>query len=62
MPPSPLFQKAAFDDLPGWADDDHLAAFRAFRRSAFQALTKPYRTGSLGVRFDSFAAAYAGFT
>ena len=38
--------------------DDHLAAFEAFRRSAFHVLTKPYRTGSLGVRFDAFAGAY----
>jgi membrane-bound lytic murein transglycosylase A len=40
-------------------EDDHLPAFEAFRRSAFHVLTKPYRSGSLGVAFDSFAAAYA---
>ena len=49
MPLSPLFRPVAFADLPGWADDDHLAAFEAFRRSAFHVLTKPYRTGALGV-------------
>jgi membrane-bound lytic murein transglycosylase A len=59
VPLSPLFLPAAFAELPGWADDDHLPAFDAFRRSASQVLTKPYRTGSLGVSFDSFAAAYA---
>jgi len=59
VPLSPLFRPVNFSDLPGWADDDHLPAFEAFRRSAFQVLTKPYRTGSLGVSFDSFAAAYA---
>ena len=59
MPLSPLFRPAAFSDLPGWADDDHLAAFEAFRRSAFHVLTKPYRSAALGVDFDSFAAAYA---
>jgi membrane-bound lytic murein transglycosylase A len=28
------FEPIAFADLPGWDDDDHLAAFRAFVRSA----------------------------
>jgi membrane-bound lytic murein transglycosylase A len=59
VPLSPLFQPVSFADLPGWAADDHLPAFEAFRRSAFHVLTKPYRTGSLGVTFDSFATAYA---
>jgi membrane-bound lytic murein transglycosylase A len=59
MPPlSPLFHPVAFADLPGWADDDHLAAYEAFRRCALHAPVKPYRTGSLGVSFGSFAAAY----
>ena len=56
---SPLFVKRSFADLPGWGDDDHLAAFEAFRRSAFHVLTKPYRSGALGVDFDAFAEAYA---
>ncbi|TGV64485.1 transglycosylase, partial [Mesorhizobium sp. M2D.F.Ca.ET.160.01.1.1] len=30
----------------------------AFRRSAFHAPVKPYRTGSLGVDFNAFAEAY----
>ena len=55
---SPAFSETSFDRLPGWADDDHLAAFAAFRRSAFHVLTKPYRTGALGVDFNAFAAAY----
>ena len=59
MPLSPLFQPVSFADLPGWADDDHLPAFQAFRRSAFHVLAKPYRSGSLGVAFESFALAYA---
>ena len=29
-------------------------AFVALRRSAFHALTKPYRTGALGVEFAAF--------
>jgi len=59
VPLSPLFLPVSFAALPGWADDDHLPAFKALRRSALQVLTKPYRTGSLGVSFDSFAAAHA---
>ncbi|MER9329328.1 murein transglycosylase A [Mesorhizobium sp. M0488] len=55
---SPLLVGTSFDDLPGWGDDDHLAAFAAFRRSAFHVLTKPYRTGALGIGFDAFAGAY----
>ncbi|MER9390926.1 MULTISPECIES: murein transglycosylase A [unclassified Mesorhizobium] len=55
---SPLFVEKSFDDLPGWNSDDHLPAFEAFRRSAFHVLNKPYRTGSLGVRFNAFAGAY----
>ena len=56
---SPLFIEKSFDDLPGWGGDDHLPAFEAFRRSAFHALVKPYRSGALGVDFGAFAAAYA---
>lgn len=59
VPLSPLFRQAAFADLPGWADDDHLAAFAAFRRSAFHVPVKPYRTGALGVDFCAFSEAYA---
>ncbi len=59
VPLSPLFIPVSFAALPGWADDDQLPAFEALRRSAFQVLTKPYRTGSLGVSFECFAVAYA---
>jgi membrane-bound lytic murein transglycosylase A len=41
-----------FGSLPGWHGDDHLAAFAAFRRSAVQALQKPYRSGSDGRTFE----------
>lgn len=41
-----------FAELPGWADDDHLAAFEAFRRSALQGLKKRYRDGSDGRTFE----------
>jgi membrane-bound lytic murein transglycosylase A len=56
--PSSLFRETSFDDLPGWRDDDHLAAFEAFRRSAIHVLTKPYRSGSLGVDFGSFTESH----
>jgi membrane-bound lytic murein transglycosylase A len=60
MPPlSAAFTPVDFGDLPGWAEDDQNLAFEAFRRSAFHALKKPYRTGSLGVDFAAFAPAYA---
>jgi membrane-bound lytic murein transglycosylase A len=57
--PSSLFRETSFDDLPGWRDDDHLAAFEAFRRSAIHVLTKPYRSGALGIDFGSFTESYA---
>jgi membrane-bound lytic murein transglycosylase A len=43
-----------FDNLPGWQEDDHLAAFETFRRSAAQALKKPYRNGSATRTFELF--------
>jgi membrane-bound lytic murein transglycosylase A len=56
---SPLFRPMAYDALPGWGDDDPSHAFAAFRRSAFQAQVKPYKTGLLGLAFDAFQPAYA---
>lgn len=56
---SPAFAPVGFADLPGWLEDNQLAAFDAFRRSAFHVLTRPYRSGALGVAFDAFAPAYA---
>lgn len=57
VPPS--FALRHFGDLPGWASDDLQPAFEAFRRSAFRVLEKPYRSGSLGVTFESLAPAFA---
>jgi len=54
-----LFQPVSYGSLPGWPEDDHAAAFAAFRRSAFHVGQKPYRTGSLGVDFAAFLPAYA---
>ncbi len=55
---SSLLVPKTFADLPGWSEDDHLAAFSAFRRSAFQVLEKPYKTGSLGIDFAAFEPAF----
>lgn len=55
---STLFRRADFDALPGWAEDAHDEAFPAFRRSAFRALDKPYRSGSLGIVAEAFLPAY----
>jgi membrane-bound lytic murein transglycosylase A len=59
MPLDAALRPVAFADLPGWANDDHLAAFSAFARSAHRVLEKPYRTGSLGIECSAFAGASA---
>ena len=56
---SPVIQIVSFDEVPGWSRDRHAGAYAAFRRSAFHVLSKPYRTGALGVEFSAFADAYA---
>lgn len=56
---SPNLVPISFSDLPSWHKDKGIAAaLDAFMRSARQARVKPYRSGSLGIRFESFAAAY----
>lgn len=55
---STLFRPTDFGALPGWRDDRHDLAFAAFKRSAFRAAEKPYRSGSLGVKAEAFAPAY----
>ncbi len=47
-----------YSDLPGWPDDDHLAAFVAFRRSAAQALKKPYKDGEGERTFANYKSAF----
>ena len=59
---SPCLRAVSFSDLPGWAEDDQLAAFEAFRRSALQTLVKPYRTGALGVEVGVIRRSLCGFT
>jgi membrane-bound lytic murein transglycosylase A len=46
--PAPTFEPVAFRALPGWEDDDHLAALRAFVASCpkvIAAATRPEATG-----------------
>ncbi len=59
MPLSSVFRPVSFGDLPGWDADDQAPALQAFRRSAFRALEKPYRTGSLGLDSAAFTDAFA---
>ncbi|MFC6488261.1 murein transglycosylase A [Nitratireductor sp. GCM10026969] len=56
---STLFRPISYSDLPGWSTDTVSAAFPAFRRCAFQASRRPYRTGRLGVRAEAFTEAFA---
>jgi membrane-bound lytic murein transglycosylase A len=56
---SPLFKPVDFKDCPGWGDDQHLAAFQAFTRSAKRVLEKPYKSGSLGISFEALAPIFA---
>jgi membrane-bound lytic murein transglycosylase A len=55
---SPLLRRVSFDTLPGWREDDKSFAVAAFRRSAQHVLTKPYKSGALGIDFTAFAEAY----
>lgn len=59
MPLSPLFRQARYAELPGWAGDDHAAAFAAFRRSALHACEKSYKSGSLGIEARAFTDAFS---
>lgn len=45
-----------YADLPGWAEDDHAAAFRAFRRGTTALAELPPKTRSLGVDAAALAA------
>jgi membrane-bound lytic murein transglycosylase A len=44
-----VLQPIGFSDIPGWAEDDHSAAFRAFRAGAGLIAKTPPRTRSLGI-------------
>ena len=49
----------AFSDLAGWRDDDHDAAFAAFRRSAEVLGTHPPKARALGIDAGALAASLA---
>lgn len=53
-------RREEFSALPGWADDRLAASFAAFRRSAgFAISSKPYRSGSLGLKHEDFTSVFA---
>jgi peptidoglycan lytic transglycosylase A len=54
--PDCRIEPIAFADLPGWRDDDHVAAFAAFRRSAEVAGEYPPKRRALGLDADPLAA------
>ena len=56
--PAARLVAVAFTDLPGWADDDHAAAFAAFRRSAARLVDKVPTAKALGP--DGVALAQKG--
>ena len=55
---SPRLKPISWSRLAGWEQDEHGEAFAAFRRSAFHAMEKPYKTGSLGLEESAFREAY----
>ncbi|MAW89436.1 MAG: transglycosylase [Phyllobacteriaceae bacterium] len=58
MTDAPVFLPAGFQAIPGWAGDDHAAAFAAFRRSAVEAARRSWKDGALGVTFESLRPAF----
>jgi membrane-bound lytic murein transglycosylase A len=56
---APELSPVSWSALPGWAEDDHGAAFAAFVRSARRASVKPYRSGSLGMTAAMLEPAFA---
>ncbi len=55
---SDLLSEIRFENIAGWADDDHRAALAAFRRGA--GTTLPPKTRGLGIDGAGLAAALAG--
>jgi len=52
-----VLRPAGFDELSGWADDDHGAALAAFRRGAAVLATQPPKARSLGLDAGALATA-----
>lgn len=53
-----FFTPVDFDRLPGWRQDNPAEAFVAFQRCAQYTEKNRYRSGSLGISFESFEPAY----
>ena len=53
---SAILTPVAFSDIEQWQDDDHLAAYNCFRRSARRMVQKPYSTKQLGIDANDLAA------
>ena len=49
-------ENVGFDDIEGWANDDHLAALETFRRSAVRMAEHPPKTRALGPDGDAVTA------
>ncbi len=56
---SPKLKPLSWSNIAGWDIDEHEEAYAAFRRSAFRALEKAYKTGALAIEEDAFHDAYA---
>ncbi len=54
--PQDELRPVTFDDLDGWRDDDHQAAFAVFRRGAAVLSDHPPKSRALGVDADRLAA------
>jgi len=55
MPLSANLSPLSFDQLAGWCDNDHLAAYNCFLISAERMREKPYSTKTLGIAADRLA-------
>jgi membrane-bound lytic murein transglycosylase A len=55
LPSHPRLLELAYDEIAGWGEDDHEAAFRAFRRGADVLADQPPRTRELGIDGDALA-------
>ncbi len=53
-----IFNPVSFSDCPGWNQDDQVAAFAAFRRSAQYAAQNSYKSGRLGITFEALQPAF----
>lgn len=51
------FEPTTFRELPGWEEDDHVAALSCFRVSAKRMAQRPYTTKLLGTDADALAVA-----